>query len=126
LAEIGIDYYVYNQAGDPFSVKKIDLTKAKIALNDAKKSTEDMLRTSYNSVLLLEDSNKNLIIELDKAQNDLKLVQSNVEVGLATQVNLDKALLNVKSIEQQLLENTFDYNQLIRSYLRPWTASGTN
>ncbi|HHY91514.1 MAG TPA: TolC family protein, partial [Clostridiales bacterium] len=120
LNDLGLKLYVYNAGMDPYDVKEIDLKTSKLTLADAKDQYAQSLRNLYSSLKQLEEKHETLQINLDKALNDLKLAKANLAVDMITQLDFEKANLQVESLKQQMRENIMQYETLKMVYEKPW------
>jgi len=120
LNDLGLKLYVYNAGMDPYDVKEIDLKTAKLTLADAKDQYAQSLRNLYSSLKQLEERHQSLQISLDKALDDLKLARANLAVDMITQLDFERANLQVESLKQQMRENIMQYETLKMVYEKPW------
>ncbi len=120
LAKTGVRFYVFNAGGTPYDAEEIDVTLARINLEQAKKALEEGLRTAYNSILTLEENQNKLLLAVEDAKNNLNLAKSNYEVGLITELQLKSAELALESAEMNVLDNIATYKSTIRLYEKPW------
>lgn len=73
--------------------------------DDAKKSLEAAIRTNYNNLDQLMKREASLQIDLEKAHDNYRTAQANLNAGLATQYDVDSVTLSILSNEIAIEKN---------------------
>ncbi|MBF8983734.1 TolC family protein [Lutibacter sp. B2] len=120
LAELGVKLYVFNAGNDPYKAKKIDVKTAGMDLSSKKQAYEKDLRNDYNSLKQLEDQYEKDIIAYEKAKDDLKTAQLQLEIGNIAPIQVKNVNLQLESTKKQLRERIISYNMLAMKYNKPW------
>lgn len=120
LAQMGLDLYTYNAGQDPYEVKKIDLSKAQINLQDYKKKLDDNIHSMYYQIKQLEDQYQVLQANLAKAEQALQLAKINVETGRGIQLEVVKSELAVAQLQQQIFGVIVSLDNLHLAFEKPW------
>lgn len=97
-----------------------DLTAASRALLDYQNDLEAAIRKSYNSILQLEEKEKTLKIDLEKAKNTYNTVAVNYQAGNVTMYEVDAAKLGILSAEVALSQNAYTYWLLMYQFENPF------
>lgn len=106
---------------DPISVIEMDnnVAKAQRALDDAKLSLENTIRTSYNSIKQLEQSYDSLVVDYEIAKDNYEQVVINYVTGYATAFDVQQTQYGLLKAEADLLTNRINYRIAVESYNSP-------
>lgn len=110
--ELGIKLYTFNAGQDPYKVKEIDLRKAKNDLANIKQKLDETMRLRFNQIKQLEENYNVLLLNLDKAERGLKVVQSQYDVGMAIEAQLKEAELSVATVKHEIKKVMIDHKKL--------------
>lgn len=123
LAQIAIS--TYNGSGDPLEAKNLDKTKAEVTASDTRDSIKQSVRTIYNNIHSLEQSITALQAQLKRDQENLDIVRTKVEIGLATKTDLLNAEATLQN-DATSLDSNINTHELAKMALqKPWSVSGS-
>ena len=123
LAETAKSLYSYNAGLDPYKAVEIDVSTAKLNVGNAKEMLEHSLRTLYKSMDQLKEARGILEINLNKAEDSLKMARVKLEVGAGIPLEVKKVEKAVAELEHKLMENELQYEEILAIYNKPWVAA---
>ena len=82
-----------------------DYDQATREYNDARRAVETVIRNQYNTLTMLLHNNESLEIELQRAEEQLAVVELNVAAGLATIFDIEMARLSILQAEVAIERN---------------------
>ncbi|SDJ84378.1 TolC family protein [Natronincola ferrireducens] len=124
LAELAVNLYTYNVGDEPFRVKEMDVSTAKLTLNNSKEIMENSLRSLYQSLEQMEKAIDILEINLEKARENLGLTELRVELGMAIPLEVQKLEKLIAELDYQLLQSIARHEEMSVVYEKPWVVSG--
>ncbi|MCT4618988.1 MAG: TolC family protein [Marinisporobacter sp.] len=122
LKDLGVKLYVAN-AGENYDAKEIDVKTAEITLSSTKEAYEKNIKSLYTSLKQLEDQYETNKIAYEKAKDDYKKAEMNLEVGNIAPIALKNANLQLENTKKQVREKIMDYNTAAMQYNKFWIAS---
>ena len=123
LAETALYLYSYNAGADPYKAKELDVSTAKLNVGNAKEMLEHSLRTLYQSMDQLKEARAILEINLNKAEESLKMARVKLEVGAGVPLEVKKVEKAVAELEHKIMENELQYEEILAIYNKPWVAA---
>ncbi|MBB6215602.1 hypothetical protein HNQ80_001691 [Anaerosolibacter carboniphilus] len=121
LAQMAIDLYVFRSDGN-YETKKIDKQTTQIDLANTKQSYEESLRNLHTNLDVLKKQYDVNMLAYEKAVDALKLVEKQLEVGLAIPLEQKQAAYQVEQLKIKLDQAIMDYNVSLYAYEKPWAA----
>ncbi len=122
-AEFGVNAYSYTGTGDSYDSKVNKVDQATRNLSDAKLSMDKSLRSTYNQIKQLEEQNKNVNIDLQKAREDYNTVLIQFKAGLTTAYNVELTKLAIAKNEAAIQKNINQHEQLVFLFNHPFLLS---
>ena len=120
LAELQLQLHNFNMPGDPYRAKEVDIKKAEVTAVDAKEQMRNLVRSLYNSINLLEQNHSRVLSELEIAKEKLNIKQQMNNNGLASDIELQMAELEVHRVENNLKQIEFQHHVLKLTFEKPW------
>lgn len=121
LERLQLDLYNYmDPARDPYKAEQIDVDKAELSAQDTRSQMKQMMRTLYNSMQELEEAYKIKQQLANIADQNLKIKKAMFEVGMASQIDLNKAELEADKAQLDLNQIIYQYQSLKLSFEKPW------
>lgn len=121
LERLQLDLYNYmDPTRDPYKAKQIDVDKAELSAQDTRSQMKQMMRTLYNSMQQLEEAYKIKQQLANIADQNLKIKQAMFDVGMTSQIDLNKAELEAAKAQLDLNQITYQYQNLKLSFEKPW------
>ncbi|RXT15424.1 stalk domain-containing protein [Ammoniphilus sp. CFH 90114] len=120
LAELDVNLFSFN-AGGNYDLTKMDVEKAQTTLARSKEQLEETIRSMYSDMERLKDQYHVLKINLQTAEDNLRVTEAKYAKGLVTalEVKRDKNSFNQK--KRQLEEIAIQMDQLNHRWNKPWT-----
>ncbi|HCF49686.1 MAG TPA: hypothetical protein DER60_05350 [Syntrophomonas sp.] len=124
IAETQLDLYDFTYQGqDPYEVKEVDVSKAKLSAQDAKEQMSQFIRTLHNNLLTMEQGYASLQEAVRLAQEDLRIKKLKHEIGLATRTEVQAAELALQAQQKSLDALAFQHEAWKLVFDKPWTFS---
>lgn len=105
---------------DTYQSRRSQLDKAEYNASDSKQAMEESLRTTYNQILQLEEQYQSNQLDFEKAQEQLKVVQTQYELGMIIEADLKQAEIAVAQAQFTLDSTAMQHDQLIFLFNRPY------
>ncbi len=99
-----------------------DIKVAQRKLEDAKVDMENKIRSSYDNLLKMRDTDKSLKLELNKAIDNYNAVVANYVSGNATLNQVEQAELGILNIEKQIEQNKINYSVALYNFDKPYLS----
>ena len=115
LAKDKLDVYSAESAGTYQSVKN-NISELGLSYEDSKKELETKIRTCYNNIKTLEQNIETSEAELIKLKADLEISKKKFELNLITELELDKAKLNVAQKESDIISSKYEHMLLVKQF----------
>lgn len=103
-----------------------DIKTAQRKLADAKVSMDSNLRSSYDNLLKMRDTDKNLKLNLNKAIDSYNKMAANYINGNAVLNQVDQAKLEILNIEKQIEQNKLKYIISLYTFEKPYLVSSNS
>ena len=100
--------------------KESNLTKATREYEDTKRSLEAAIRTAYNKISQIRQSQKSLEISLEKAKDSYNTLSTNYQAGLVTMYDLDAGKVAILKAETEIAKNAYTYWTLSFGLAHPY------
>jgi outer membrane protein len=126
LKRMDVDLYTYNAGNTPYKASEIDVRTAANQVEDTKKKLSDAMRSMYYSIKQLEDQYKVLNINLNTAEETLKMAKIRYDAGIGIKADVTAAELAVLNIKKQIFDVVVKLDNLELAYQKPWTATGAS
>ena len=123
LAKLELNLYDWNTAQEPYSAKKIDVSTAELKAANAKEQMRQGLRAIYNKILQLEENYALQQQNLKIAEENLRVVQVQFDVGMATKAQLLEAESQVAEAKKNLASTIYTHEVLKLQFDKPWAAA---
>lgn len=124
-ANLNFDYFVFTgKTANSFDNTKIEIEKAKLTSEDAKKQLADGVRSMYNKIKELETQYAQLQSGKVTAENALSVVKKRYDLGMATEYEVFQAQLQLETLKNQEISIITGLDNLKLAYEKPWAASG--
>ncbi|MEW9670565.1 stalk domain-containing protein [Ammoniphilus sp. 3BR4] len=120
LAELDVDLFTFN-AGGNYELTEMDVEKAQTALASGKEQLEETIRNMYSDMERLKDQYHLLEINLQTAEDNLRVTEAKYAKGLVTALDVKKEKNNVNQKKRQLEEIAIQMDQLNYRWNKPWT-----
>lgn len=114
--------YEYNSGGQSWTFTDMDVTKAKLDLDETKKAYEKTIKERHNNLLQLEDSIKTLEISLEQAQKNTNILSVQFVSGKVTKAQVEEAQQNVANLELEIKKLKQQHCQLKVLFEKPYLA----
>ncbi|MDR1538716.1 MAG: TolC family protein [Clostridiales bacterium] len=124
-AKYAIDNYSDTEVHSKLE-KETEYNRAARDLEDTRRNLESAVRTSYNKLSQLQENEKSLKIDLEKARNTYNTMTTNYKAGLVTLYDLDQAKVGILSAETALAKNEYNHWTLAFAVLHPFLLAGTS
>jgi len=99
--------------------KEYNENAASRSLGDTKDAFVNNIKATYNDIKALEAERASLEKALEDANNTLKTVELNYELGNVTELTVEQTKLAVLNAEMNLLQNTFNYDIKVFGFNNP-------
>lgn len=123
VAKLELDLYNWNTAQEPYSAKKIDVSTAELKAANSKEQMRQGLRAIYNKILQLEENYALQQQNLKIAEENLRVVQVQFDVGMATKAQLLEAESQVAEAKKNLASTIYTHEVLKLQFDKPWAAA---
>jgi outer membrane protein TolC len=120
-AELQLDLWNGNSS-EPYKAKEIDVLKANISLDDAKKQVAQGVRDLYNSICTLEETYKTQQEAIKLAEDTLRVKQVMFNIGMATKDDVQTAELALTKAKKDLNATIYQHEYLKLTFAKPWAA----
>lgn len=126
LLKNNVEIAKYNKRTNNISISdsdlKIDndLKSADRALKDGQDAMEKNIRTAYNNIKQLEEQDKSLRLNIEKAKEDYNAVVVRYQAGMATIYEVNQAKLGILNAEKAVEDNALNYDTLVFSFMHPY------
>ena len=87
---------------------------------------DNNLRSSYDNLLKMRDTDKNLKLNLNKAINNYNKMAANYINGNATLNQVDQSKLEILNIEKQIEQNKLNYVISLYTFEKPYLVSSNS
>ncbi|HWP95322.1 MAG TPA: TolC family protein [Syntrophomonadaceae bacterium] len=121
LAQLSLN--TWTGTGDPYEAKEIDKTTAELNAADTRVTLRQAVRTTYNNINSLEQQIAAQQEQLKKDQENLRLTQIKMDIGLATKTDLLSAEFTVQTDTKNLNNNINSHELLKLAFKKPWAVS---
>lgn len=106
---------------------KYQLDSSEVSISEGKKTLKKGLIDSYTALLNLEDNINILKSQIELTNKKLEITRTQYNVGLATKLDYDKAVVASEEAELSLRNLIDNYNKLKTGIQKPWVlSSGTS
>jgi outer membrane protein TolC len=112
------------QRGESRDERRNALHRARRALEDAKTDMERSIRSTYNTILSLEESQRLLELALDRARDNYMTALVNLEAGIITRYEADVARMGILKAEIDLQKNVHSVDSMRFMLERPYLLVG--
>ena len=102
---------------------KYELNSSEVSISEGKKTLKKGLIDSYTALLNLEDNINVLKSQMELTNRKLEITRTQYNVGLATKLDYDTAVVASQEIEISLRSLIDNYNKLKTSIQKPWVLS---
>lgn len=102
---------------------KYELNSSEVSISEGKKTLKKGLIDSYTALLNLEDNINMLKSQMELTNRKLEITRTQYNVGLATKLDYDTAVVASQEIEISLRSLIDNYNKLKTSIQKPWVLS---
>jgi len=124
IAEVQLDLYDFTYSGqEPYEVKEVDLSKAKLSALEAKEQMSQFIRTLYNNLLTMEQGYASLEEAVRLAEEDLRIAKIKFELGMATKTDVQAAELALQAKQKSLDALAFQHEAWKMVFEKPWVLS---
>ena len=128
LAELSVNLYEFN-AGQSWTLTRLDLTQAKEDLGNQKKSLKETIQSRYNQLKQIEENAAALEVQKEQAKRQVNTARLQYDLGMITKAELEEALLAEPQLQYQLESLYQKHSQLKaifeKPYLSPSYVSGS-
>lgn len=126
LAQLALNLYTFNSGGsDSYKAKQMDIGTAENKAADAQQQLAQSVRNLYYSIVQSETSYSSAQTAIDKAQQNLKLVQTKFNAGMAIQADVTAAQLQVEQSKQALFDVIVKHELAKIAFDKPWATAGS-
>ena len=109
-----------NPLAEPYKAKEMDVKKAELGTINETEKLRSNIRKLYNQMTQLEEAYNLQTRELEVAQENMQIKKLMFEVGVATQIEVEDAKLEVNRLSLALDTTTYQYEILKLMYEKPW------
>ena len=95
-------------------------TEAGRALFDAQRDLEQALRATYTQMQQIQESQRNLTVELQRAKDNHNTVVASYEAGMVTTHDISLARLAILQTEIQMAKNAYNHDLLLFGFMHPF------
>ena len=117
--ESSLQLHVYNAGQQSYSVKKLELDKAKKDIGNMKEKMGDSIRSTYNSIMQLEKNYDVLMSRLNYLKQVRNEVQTYYDTGMTTEEKWLEANHAVLQLEEEILKLGNAHEKLLLIYEKP-------
>lgn len=96
---------------------------AKRNLADAQDNLEKNIRSTYNNIKQLEETNTNLLRAVEQAKADYNSAVTSYRAGMATEYQVKMAKLGILSAEKDVEDNARTYDLMTYAFDKPYLLS---
>lgn len=107
-----------------YLTNKYQLDSSEVSLSEGKKTLKKGLIDSYTALLNLEDNINMLKSQIELTNKKLEITRTQYNVGLATKLDYDKAVVASEDAELSLRTLIDNYNKVKTGIQKPWVLSG--
>ncbi|WP_250278667.1 stalk domain-containing protein [[Clostridium] colinum] len=100
-----------------------DIKTAQRKLEDAKTNMENQLRSSYDNLIKMRDTDKTLKRDLEKSIDEYNKVAANYISGNATLNQVKQAELGILNVEKQIEQNKINFATSLYTFEKPYLSS---
>lgn len=122
MADMSLKLYTFNVGMEPYSVKEIDVKTEKYNLASLKERIEEITRSRYYQMKQLEDQFAILEINLAKAEEYLRLVTTQYNLGMAVKSDLEQAELAAARLKTEMQNLVMSHETLRILFNTPWVV----
>ncbi|WP_058485925.1 stalk domain-containing protein [Defluviitalea phaphyphila] len=120
-AEYNLHLYTYTGTiSDSYDIRKSKLNQANLALNEAKDTLEDKIRTTYNQIKQLEEQYKINTLALEQAKDQYDIMKTQYNLGMVSEINLKQVELGILSAQVELEKTIIQHAQLVYLFNNPY------
>ncbi|MDR1560050.1 MAG: TolC family protein [Clostridiales bacterium] len=106
--------------------KENNLTRAARDYDDTKRNLEAAIRNAYNMITQIQQNQKSLEINLQKAKDTYKTLSTNYQAGLVTLYDLDAGKVAILKAETDIAKNAYTYWTLTFGLAHPYLMVGAS
>lgn len=122
--------YNYNTSaanpGESETKTSNELKTAQRNLKDSQDAMDKNIRVTYNTIKLLEENNKSLLLAVEQAKEDYNSVVSSYQADRSTIYQVNMAKLGILKAEQAVEDNELNYAMNVYMFNHPYLISSSS
>ncbi len=122
VAKLSTDLYNYSSS-TPYEVKANDYSIDSITAANLRDTLAQGIRDLYNSLMKLEQTYTTQQNAVTQAEDNLRVKQLMLEIGTATQLDVQTAELSLEKAKDDLTATVYTHEYSKEVFAKPWLAS---
>ncbi len=119
VAKYEVDVYSELYSNDKKESKINNYNQASRSLDDAQTDMRVKITNLYNSIYTIENQYKDNTAELEQMKKELEIKKLSLSLGKITQLELDNYEYNIENLENQIQNQIYQHDILVREYENP-------
>ena len=122
MAKKELNAYTADQAGT-YQSKKNEISNQGLSLIDSRDELESKIRSTYDSIVSLEKTYNNDVLELEQMEADYAVMEKKHELQMITDLELEKEKASIEEKKSMILSDIYEHMLLVEKFKTTYLLS---